>query len=308
MAADVADEGVLQHPHRHVGAGVAEAAHEELPRYAHAHDDVFAKRLHLVEQEQGLAVPADGLLSDGDGHDGEVVVVEAPAGDLLRHLVAPVHQVDGGERVGGAARRLREETTQRHNVLEQNGLLGLLHDLQVERVLEHRQDERGAPSTVLPRQRRTLEVEEVVLAQNHTLTLADGLDEDLRSRADHILLADDDVVPQRTWDGVEVRALTSDIVVRDLDVFDVPTQEADATSVLHVVIPGKSRPLVVALRTGQAEVVVGELPVELDLVGALRPVTPTTREVLVEGKAQAGRTVTVGVVVEPSLNLERAVL
>src|SRR3972149_10735489 len=75
--------------------------------------------------------------------------VMPPASNFLGHLVTPIHQVCGHEGVASTRRRLRKQHPQWNDMLKKNGFLSLLHDLQVEGILQHRSDEGDTPPTML---------------------------------------------------------------------------------------------------------------------------------------------------------------
>lgn len=133
------------------------------------------------------------------------------------------------------------------------------------------------------------------------------MDEHLRHRLNDILLTDDDVIPHRWRDGVEVDRLAGDVVVCDLDILTIPTSDLDPTGISVVEVLYSSVSDDTALRTIESEVVVGEDPAASDLIGLLSELTLAADEILPERVGNTEHAVAIAMVVQPSFNLKRTV-
>lgn len=101
-------------------------------------------------------------------------------------------------------------------------------------------------------------------------------------------------------------ALTRDVIVVDLDVFNVPTDWTDGTGVPVVPVLWSSCPYVPTLRAVQTEVIAGVDPIAANLARLLTESTGPARQVLLERKGETDGAVAITVVVESTLNLEGA--
>src|SRR6185295_11215569 len=102
--------------------------------------------------------------------------------------LAPIAEVRRRVRARVGATSLREEDAERNDVLLGNRLLPLPQDLQVEGVLEDRQDEGHAPAHVLLSDGWSLQHEHVVRGEAQALVGAKRLDVDVRDRLYYVTL------------------------------------------------------------------------------------------------------------------------
>ncbi len=162
----------------------------------HTCDDLLRPGSHFLVQHERLTLTTDGFITNRDGQDWDVVLIEFPLLNFSLNTPTPETEVNSRVGIRGSAAPLGKENPERNDILLSDALLCLAEDLKVVAVLQDGQDKRHAPAHILLSNRWALEMAHLPITHLEGLRLSESENEFIGDRLNDVALAHHDVILQ----------------------------------------------------------------------------------------------------------------